>query len=121
MIKLKIISISLAFALFLLGSLTNVAYTYVWLWTNAETHWFSAEAAVRPSVSDLENTSLGMRTGYGDARVTVGGKYKGASGNIWVNVYINSEGNKTYSAQGHSVYLSGWPWQSKTASASGQI
>ena len=119
--KFKTIFISLAFALFLFGSIVNQTYSGINVWTKAETHWFSAEAAVYCSASNVDDMSIGMYTGHGDARVEVGDKQEVSNGSIWVQVYVNPEGQKKYIAENLSVYLSGWPWQSKTASASGSI
>ena len=119
--KFKTILISLAFALFLFGSIVNQTYSGINVWTKAETHWFSAEAAVYCSASNVDDMSIGMYTGHGDARVKVGDKSKVSSGSIWVQVYVDPEGQKQYLVQNIFVSLSGWPWQSKTASASGQI
>ena len=115
----KTMFMSLVLALLFFGITVNETHSGPYVSTSAETSWFSASARVSPTVSGLADTPTGMYTGYGDAHVIVGGKYKGSSGNIWVNVYLDANGEKDYNAQGHSVYLSGWPWQSKTASASG--
>lgn len=117
--KVKTAFMSFAFALLLFGSIVNETHSGPYASCSAGTDWVSASAQVLPKVSNLAGTPTGMYTGYGNAYVIVGGKYRGSSGNIWVNVYLDSNGEKDYDSQGHFVHLSGWPWQSKTASASG--
>ena len=118
--KVKTAFMSFAFALLLFGSIVNETHSGLYITTKAETHWFSANASVYPGASNVNDMAIGMYTGYGNAYVIVGGKYRGSSGNMWLRVYSSGD-EKTYNAQGHSVYLSGWPWQSKSASASGSM
>ena len=117
--KVKTAFMSFAFALLFFGSIVNETHSGPYVTTSAGTDRFSASASVGATVSGLADTPIGLYTGYGDARVTVGSKYRGSSGNIWVRVYLDSHGEKDYDPYGLSAYLSGWPWQSKTASADG--
>ena len=85
--KVKTAFMSFAFALLLFGSIVNETHSGLYITTKAETHWFSANASVYPGASNVNDMAIGMYTGYGNAYVIVGGKYRGSSGNMWLRVY----------------------------------
>lgn len=93
---------------------------------SARTGWNWAGASVSVSMYDLDSESVGARyEGSGSTYASVGSSSSSSSGAIWAEVYEYQARDgtwyKTYVSRGLSAHATGWPWNDKTAWASGSI